>query len=144
MPENRKPPTKVVVIQWSVVQHRHAQPFAAWSADIPARYLGAGTGLIDEDQRLRTEVELAVEPSLARSQDVRTVLLNRITGLFARRPVASEEAPQGDTATAIPSAARAARNSARMVSGADSYNVQMRAALTSVVAERVSPLRVFL
>jgi len=44
-----------------------------------------------------------------------------------------------DTATAIPSAASAARNSARVMSGAASYSTQMRAALPSVVAERVSP-----
>ena len=43
-----------------------------------------GPGLIDEDQTLRIEIELSVEPALALPQDVGTILLDRVPGLFLR------------------------------------------------------------
>jgi hypothetical protein len=47
-------------------------------------HVGRRPGLVDEDQALRIEVELAVEPGLAPAQDVRAVLLTRVAGLFLR------------------------------------------------------------
>ena len=47
-----------------------------------ARHLGGGAGLVDEDQALRVEVELAVEPGLARRLDIAALLLGRMRGLF--------------------------------------------------------------
>jgi hypothetical protein len=40
--------------------------------------------LIDEDEALGFEVDLAVEPMLTLPQDVGTVLLDRVAGLFLR------------------------------------------------------------
>ena len=66
------------------VGYGHAKPLAARSASVPARHLGAGPSLVDEDQRFGIEVELALEPCLARAQDVGTILLLRMAGLFLR------------------------------------------------------------
>ena len=39
------------------------------------RHLGGGAGLVDEDQALRIEVQLAVEPCTTPRKDVGTLLL---------------------------------------------------------------------
>jgi hypothetical protein len=49
-----------------------------------AGHVGGGPGLIDEDEALGIEVDLAVKPVLALSQDVGPVLLDRVPGLFLR------------------------------------------------------------
>jgi hypothetical protein len=49
-----------------------------------AGHVGGGPGLIDEDQTLRIEVELVVEPAPPLPQDVGPVLLDRVPGLFLR------------------------------------------------------------
>lgn len=49
-----------------------------------ARYVVRGPGLVDEDKARRIEVNLALEPVLALDQDVRAVLLARVTGHFLR------------------------------------------------------------
>lgn len=67
-----------------VPPYSHAQPFATWSASIAACHLRTGTRLIDEDQRFRIEVELAIELGLARAQDVGAVLFLRVASLFLR------------------------------------------------------------
>ena len=59
-----------------------AQPFAFWRASVAARHVGGGPGLVDEDQLLRIEIELAFEPDLATLQDVGALLLGRVRGLF--------------------------------------------------------------
>ena len=41
-----------------------------------------GAGLVDEHQPRRIEIELAVEPRLARAQNVGTVLFGRVPDLF--------------------------------------------------------------
>lgn len=40
--------------------------------------------LVDEDQPLRIEIGLSVEPGAAPSQNIRAVLLARVRGLFFR------------------------------------------------------------
>lgn len=105
-----------------------------------SRHRRAGARLVDEDERLGIEIELAIEPRLTRAQDVGAVLILCMAGLFLRVcPWRAKNRHSVDTATAIPSSASAARNSARVMSGAASYSAQMRAALASVAAERVSP-----
>ncbi len=52
------------------VGHAHAQSLAAGSPSMAARHVGGRPGLVDEDQALRIEVELAVEPGLPPLQDV--------------------------------------------------------------------------
>lgn len=64
------------------MRYSHAQPFATWSASIAACHLRTGTRLIDEDQRFRIEVELAIELGLARAQDVGAVLFLRVASLY--------------------------------------------------------------
>ena len=66
------------------VRHAHPQPLAAWGAPVRAGHLGGGAGLVDEDQALGIEIELAVEPCLPRLADVGAVLLGSVRGLFSR------------------------------------------------------------
>jgi hypothetical protein len=47
-----------------------------------AGHLGRGAGFVDEDQPLGVEVELAVEPGLARLLDVGAILLGGVGRLF--------------------------------------------------------------
>ena len=47
-----------------------------------AGHVGRRPGFVDEHQSRRIEVELAVEPRLALAQDVGTVLLDRVAGLY--------------------------------------------------------------
>jgi len=49
-----------------------------------AGHVGGSPGLVDEDQALRIEIELTVEPALALPQDVGSVLLDSMAGLFLR------------------------------------------------------------
>lgn len=49
-----------------------------------AGHVGGGPRLVDEDQALRIEIELVIEPVLALPQDVGPVLLDRVPGLFLR------------------------------------------------------------
>lgn len=47
-----------------------------------ADHVSGGPGLVDEDEALGFEVDLAIEPVLALPQDVGTVMLDRGSGLF--------------------------------------------------------------
>jgi hypothetical protein len=49
-----------------------------------AGHVRGGPGLVDEDQAFGFEIDLAVEPVPALPQDVGTVLLDRVAGLFLR------------------------------------------------------------
>ena len=49
-----------------------------------AGHVGGGPGLVDEDEALRVQIELAIEPVLALLQDVGAVLLDGRPGLFLR------------------------------------------------------------
>jgi hypothetical protein len=64
------------------VGHGHPKPLATRSASVPARHLGAGPGLVDENQSFGIKIELALEPCLARAQDIGTILLLRMAGLM--------------------------------------------------------------
>ena len=55
---------------------------AAGSPPVQARHLGGGARLVDEDQAFGVQVELTLEPGAATPQDVGTVLLRRMPGLF--------------------------------------------------------------
>ena len=59
-------------------------PFAAPAPAMAPRHVGGRPGLVDEHQLLGIKVELAVEPVLALLQDVGTVLLGGVRGLFLR------------------------------------------------------------
>ena len=64
------------------MRYRCPQPLPAWRTSIQASHLGAGAGLVDEHQCVRVEIELRVEPRLAPAQNVGTILLGRMPGLF--------------------------------------------------------------
>lgn len=65
------------------VRDRGPQALAAESPPVQARHPGGGARLVDEDQALGVQVELALEPGAATPQDVGTVLLRRMPGLFS-------------------------------------------------------------
>jgi hypothetical protein len=66
------------------VREAHPQPLALPAAAMAAGHVGGGPRLVDEDEAFGFEVDLAVEPMLPLPQDVGTVLLDRVTGLFLR------------------------------------------------------------
>jgi hypothetical protein len=47
-------------------------------------HIGGGPGLVDEDEALRIEIELALEPVLPPLQDIGAVLFTRVRSLFLR------------------------------------------------------------
>ena len=49
-----------------------------------AGHVGGGPGLVDENEAFGFEVDLSVEPVLALPQDVGTILLDSVPGLFLR------------------------------------------------------------
>lgn len=55
-----------------------AQPLPTRGAPVEARHLRARVGLVDEDEAMRVEVELALEPFPSPLQDVGTVLEHAI------------------------------------------------------------------
>ncbi len=66
------------------MREAHAQPLALGAPPVTAGHIGRGPGLVDEDQALGIEIGLTVEPRLTLPQDVGTVLLDRVPGLFLR------------------------------------------------------------
>ena len=62
----------------------HAQALAPWAAAVGAGHVGLRPGLVDEDQPLRVQVELALEPRMPAFQDVGPLLLAGVRGLFLR------------------------------------------------------------
>ena len=66
------------------VRHADPQALARGAPAMAARHVGRGPGLVDEDEARGIEIELGVEPGLAPLQDVGTVLLAGMGGLFLR------------------------------------------------------------
>jgi hypothetical protein len=66
------------------MREAHPQPLAFPAAPVTAGHVGGGPGLVDEDEAFGLEVDLAVEPMPALSQNVGAVLLDRVPGLFLR------------------------------------------------------------
>jgi hypothetical protein len=66
------------------VREAHPQALALGTAAMAAGHVGGRPGLVDKHEALRLQIELAVEPVSALSQDVGTVLLDRVPGLFLR------------------------------------------------------------
>ena len=64
------------------VRDGRSQPFALRRAAVAARPIGGGPGFVDEDQLLRIEIELTLEPGLPPLQNVGPLLLGRVRGLF--------------------------------------------------------------
>jgi hypothetical protein len=51
---------------------------------VAAGHVGGSPGLVDEDEAFGFEVDLSIEPALALPQDIGTILLDRVPGLFLR------------------------------------------------------------
>ena len=66
------------------VREAHPQALAPRSASVAARHVCGGPRLVDKDQVLGSEIELASEPGPALLQDVGPLLLDRVPGLFFR------------------------------------------------------------
>jgi hypothetical protein len=66
------------------VRHADPQPLSASAAAVRPGHVRRCPGLVDEDEALRVEVELALEPGFAPLQDVRTILLRGMGRLFLR------------------------------------------------------------
>ena|ERR1700722_19065518 len=64
------------------VRDADTQAFAAAAAAVAASHLGRSPGLVDEDNAFGIEIKLAFEPGLAPHQNVGSVLLGRMRGLF--------------------------------------------------------------
>ncbi|RAH96282.1 hypothetical protein DLJ53_32800 [Acuticoccus sediminis] len=61
---------------------RHAQALTDGASAVGASHLRVRPCLVDENQPLGLELVLAVEPDTPAGEDVRTVLLGRMAGLF--------------------------------------------------------------
>jgi len=66
------------------VGEAHPQALALGAPSVAAGHVGRGPGLVDEHEALGLQIELTVEPCPALAQDVGTVLLDRVPGLFLR------------------------------------------------------------
>ena len=94
------------------------QPFASWSPSAQARHVGRRSRLVDEDEPLWVEVELALEPGLAPLQNIRPILLRRMGGLFLTvRPQRSRKVQIVPIEADMPCWRRRSCISARVMSG---------------------------
>jgi len=94
------------------VREAHPQPRAAPTPSMTAGHVGGGPCLVDEDEPLRVEIRLGVEPGAALAQDVGTVLLDRVAGLFFRViPRRWKNRDNADLEVAIPRAASRSHSS---------------------------------
>lgn len=59
-----------------------AQALAPSATAVAPRHVGGRPGFVDEHQLVGIEIESGVEPLFAAFQDVGTVLLARVAGLF--------------------------------------------------------------
>ena len=62
--------------------HRRPATLAPWRPAITPRHLGRGAGLIDEDQPLRLQIGLGLEPGPATPQNVNPMLFAGVRGFF--------------------------------------------------------------
>lgn len=89
MPVRRRAPVKTVVS--SAVRHGSPAALAARRPPAQAGHLGRQTGLVDEDELRRIEIELALEPGAGAPQDVGAVLLSACADFF-ERPARADQA----------------------------------------------------
>jgi hypothetical protein len=109
------------------------------NANLP-RPSADGYGFIDEDETLRLDIELIIEPTLALAQDVGAILLGRVASLFLRLipwPTKKRCRPARDTTK--PTSASASRNSSRGMSLRASHIAMMSRRRSSTRRERMSP-----
>src|SRR6516225_2875298 len=94
------------------------QPLSLRGSSSPADHVGRGPGLVDKDEPLRIKIDLLIEPILAPPQDVRTLLLRRVGGLFLNvRSRRSRKRQMAEMLNTRPCSARSALISSSVMSG---------------------------
>jgi hypothetical protein len=66
------------------VRHSHPEPLATLTATVTSGHVGAGPTLIHKDKPVRIKINLAFKPIPTLFQDVGTILLGGMGGLFLR------------------------------------------------------------
>jgi hypothetical protein len=66
------------------MRHAHPEPLATPTAAVTSGHVGAGPTLIHKDQLVRIKINLAFKPIPTLLQDVGTILLGGVRGLFLR------------------------------------------------------------
>ena len=118
----------------------HSQPFAFSTPAMAARHVRRSPGFVDEDQAVRVEVELSVEPVETPLQDVRAILLDGMPGLFFRViPCLRKNRHSDEVEVAIPRSDSRMQSSARVISGVSSSASWITPALASILRDRMSP-----
>lgn len=64
------------------MREAHPQALALVATAVAAGHVGGGPRLVDEDQALGLQIELAIEPASSLAQDVGAILLDRVAGLY--------------------------------------------------------------
>jgi hypothetical protein len=122
------------------VRNEGTQSLATGRTPASPRHIGRCPCLVDEDELVGIEVDLAVEPLLSPFQDVWPFLLGGIRGLFLS--VILRRWKKRDNAEMLkmcPSAASDIFNSSNVLSGLDTIRARMRSACASIARERRSP-----
>jgi hypothetical protein len=90
------------------VRETHPQPLAFRAAAMAAGHVRCRPRLIDEDEAFRLQIDLTIEPLTALFQDIGTVLLDGMAGLFLRvmpRRAKKRWRPATETDKPIPASA---------------------------------------
>jgi hypothetical protein len=64
------------------LRHAHAQPLADRGPATSARHCCRCPSFVYEDKPILSQIDLAFEPSLSSDQDVRSILLEGVRGLY--------------------------------------------------------------
>ena len=64
------------------MRYADAQTLPFWGPAVAPRHIGRSPGLVDEDEPVRVEVGLTVEPGFPPRQDVGTILLRGMRRLL--------------------------------------------------------------
>ena len=64
------------------MRDRSPASLAAPGAAVKPGHFGAGPGLVDKDQAIRIEIELASKPGPAAGKDIRPLLFGGVCGFF--------------------------------------------------------------
>src|SRR5215210_7165018 len=122
------------------MRHASPQPPTARGPSVAPGHVRGSPGLVDEDQPLGIEIELALEPGLAPLANIRPVLLGGMRRLFLRVIWCRRQKRQSAlTLTKAPCAAKRAFNSGRVMSGTSASAAWIRSAWASVRCESRSP-----
>ena len=111
----------------------HAQPFTPLTPAVDASHVGRSPSLINEDQVIRVQVEVAFKPGSAFLQNISPVLLDRVPSRFLVRPRRSKNRHKEALEADIPGSDKACRNSASVMSGVTSRRARIWSAWPSIL-----------